>query len=71
VVWLTIPFCVLISWIFNTMEVVGDSSENPFENGINDVPITAICRNIEIDLLQMLEGETIPQAVQAEHNILL
>jgi putative membrane protein len=39
------------------MEIVGDSSEDPFENFINDVPMTALCRNIEIDLREML-GET-------------
>lgn len=53
-VWLTIPIHMLISWIFFTMERVGDTSENPFENGINDVPMTAICRTIEIDLKEML-----------------
>ena len=39
------------------METIGDSSENPFENCINDVPMTAICRKIEIDLREKL-GET-------------
>ncbi|MBC8084954.1 MAG: hypothetical protein H7Z21_17290, partial [Hymenobacter sp.] len=53
-VWLTIPFSVLISWIFTTIEVVGHTSENPFENEINDVPMTALCRTIEIDLREML-----------------
>lgn len=56
-IWLTVPFAVLISWVFNTIEVVGHSSENPFENEMNDVPMTAICRTIEIDLREML-GET-------------
>ncbi len=56
-VWLTVPIAVLISWIFWTMESVGDSTEDPFENFINDVPLTALCRTIEIDLRQML-GET-------------
>lgn len=70
-VWLTIPISVTISWIFYTMEVVGDSSENPFENAINDIPMTAICRNIEIDLLQMIKEEDVPKKVQAENNILM
>ena len=56
-VWFTVPFSVLVSWVFNTIEVVGHTSENPFENEINDVPMTAICRTIEIDLREML-GET-------------
>ncbi|MEZ0486958.1 bestrophin family protein [Fibrella aquatica] len=70
-VWLTIPFYTLIAWVFNTMEVVGDTSENPFENSINDVPISAICRNIEIDLREMLSETELPAKLQAVDNILM
>lgn len=70
-IWLTVPFTVLISWIFYTMEKVGDTSENPFENGINDVPMTAICRNLEIDLFDMLGETDLPQPIQPVHNILM
>ncbi len=71
IVWLTIPISVVISWIFYTMEIVGDTSENPFENAINDIPMTAICRNIEIDLLQMLKETNVPEKIKAENNILM
>lgn len=71
IVWLTIPISVTLSWIFYTMEVVGDTSENPFENAINDVPMTAICRNIEIDLLQMIKAADVPGKIKAENNILM
>ncbi len=70
-VWLTIPFYTLIAWVFNTMEVVGDTSENPFENSINDVPMSAICRNIEIDLREVLAETELPPKLQAVDNILM
>lgn len=70
-VWLTIPAYTVIAWIFNTMEVVGDTSENPFENGINDVPMTAVCRTIEIDLRKMLGESDLPPRLQAIDNILM
>lgn len=69
--WLTVPFYTVIAWVFYTMEVVGDTSENPFENSINDVPMTAICRNIEIDLREMLGETDLPQRVQPVDNILM
>lgn len=69
-VWLVIPFSTLISWMFETMEEIGDSSENPFENGINDVPITAISRNIEIDLLEMLGETNLPERIKPINDIL-
>lgn len=68
--WLVIPFSTLISWVFYTMEIVGDSSENPFENSINDVPMTAICRNIEIDLREMLGETELPSKVQPVNGVL-
>lgn len=68
---LTIPFSVLISWIFATMESVGDSSEDPFENFINDVPMTALCRVIEIDLRDMLGETDLPEKIAAEDGILM
>ncbi|MCC7246869.1 MAG: hypothetical protein IT269_14380, partial [Saprospiraceae bacterium] len=37
-IWLVIPFTTVISWVFMTIEMVGDSSEDPFENFVNDVP---------------------------------
>lgn len=40
-----------LSWVFTLMEYVGDYSENPFEGLINDIPLGAIVRNIEIDML--------------------
>jgi putative membrane protein len=56
-VWLTVPFSTLVSWVFLTMDRIGDWSENPFEGLANDVPISAMARGIERDVLQ-IAGET-------------
>lgn len=69
--WLTIPFTILISWIFDTMEKVGDTSENPFENSLNDIPMSAISRNIEIDLRELLGESELPEPLQATEGYLL
>jgi putative membrane protein len=70
-IWLMIPIYVLVSWIFITMEVVGDNSEDPFENFVNDVPMTALCRTIEIDLKDMLDEENLPEKIKPKNNILM
>jgi putative membrane protein len=70
-IWMTVPMSVIISWIFYTMESVGDASEDPFENFINDVPMTALCRTIEIDLLQMLGEEEVPEPILPVNDILM
>lgn len=69
-VWLNIPFCAVISWVFYTMEMIGDYSENPFEGSVNDVPITSLSRTIEIDILQMINESTIPSPRSTSNNIM-
>lgn len=69
--WLTIPFSVIVAWIFLAMERVGESTENPFEGGANDVPITAMTRTIEIDLREMLDETQLPPALNPVNQILM
>ncbi len=68
-VWLAVPFCALISWVFHTMERMGRVGENPFEGSANDVPISTISRGIEIDLRQLLEEEDIPEQFPEQFNV--
>lgn len=70
-IWLTIPLSVLVGWIFLVLEQIGESTENPFEGNANDIPITQISRNIEIDLREMLGETDLPSAIQPQNNILL
>ncbi|MBC6990807.1 bestrophin family protein [Hymenobacter sp. BT491] len=69
-IWLTVPFSVLVSWVFNTIEIVGHTSENPFENEMNDIPMTALCRSIEIDLREMLGETQLPPKLEPVDDIL-
>ncbi|WP_299685504.1 bestrophin family ion channel [uncultured Dokdonia sp.] len=64
-VWFSIPFVMIISWIFILIERVGDTSENPFDGGMNNgVPITTMSRGIEIDIREMINDnpKDIPKA---------
>lgn len=70
-IWATVPLSVLISWIFTTIEIIGDSSEDPFENYVNDVPMSAICRTIEIDIRQMLGETNLPPKIEPSKDILM
>lgn len=71
IVWLTIPFSVLLGWVFLVLEQIGESTENPFEGNANDIPITQISRNIEIDLREMLGEKELPPALQPVNNIVM
>lgn len=70
-IWLNIPFAILLTWVFNSLDVVGESSTNPFEGSANDVPITNISRTIEIDMRDMLDESGLPAPLTPENNILM
>jgi len=70
-IWLSIPIATLIGWIYIMMELVGEYTENPFEGLPNDIPMLSICRNIEIDLREMLMETDLPNSIESKNNILM
>ena len=70
-VWLTIPFSVLVGWVFKSLEQVGESTENPFEGGANDIPMASSSRTIEIDLREMLEETELAAPVEVVNQVLM
>lgn len=52
-VWLVIPFSMIISWVYTSLDQVGESTENPFEGSPNDIPISRMCQDIENELRAM------------------
>lgn len=70
-IWVSIPFCVIVGWVYVFMELVGDYSENPFEGLSSDVPMYSISRGIEIDLKEMLGETDLPEPVKAVNGVLL
>lgn len=70
-IWITVPCSVTVAFVFHVMERIGEATENPFEGGVNDVPISAISRAIEIDLLDMLDEKELPAPLTAVNNVLM
>lgn len=70
-VWLVIPFSIMISWMYTSLEQIGESTENPFEGSANDVPLTQICRDIERELRELLEEKDLPPKLYPQNNIIL
>lgn len=72
-IWFSVPFTVVVSWIFHTMERIGENTENPFEGNSNDVPITTMSRGIEIDIREMIgdDPKEIPAPIEPQFDIQL
>lgn len=70
-IWFNIPFSAIVAWAFHILDTVGESAVNPFEGSANDVPITQISRTIEIDMRDMLDEASLPEAIVPKNNIVL
>ena len=70
-VWGAVPFAMLVGWMYLALDLVGESTENPFEGGANDVPISHLSRQIEIELRQQLGDTDLPPALSPHREILL
>lgn len=68
--WMVIPVSVIIAGVFVIMERTGAANENPFENQVTDIPLTAMCNTIERDLKEML-GEPLPKKIEPENGYLM
>ena len=66
--YVVLPFMMLA---FLITERLGAELKNPFENRPNDTPMTAICRTIEIGLLQQLGEEEVPPPLEPENGVLM
>jgi ion channel-forming bestrophin family protein len=61
--WWAVPLTVVIAGVFIILERVGAILDTPFANAVADVPVTAICRDIERDLLEQLGDRPLPDPV--------
>lgn len=70
-VWLSVPFSALIAWVFYCIELIGENTENPFQGGANDVPISNMSRGIEIDIRQLIDDTDIPDPMTWKNDIIM
>ncbi|KQT94980.1 hypothetical protein ASG49_07190 [Marmoricola sp. Leaf446] len=59
--WATPVGSALISFMFLITVKVGTDLADPFTDGVHDVPMTTLCRTIEIDLLRLIREEAPPR----------
>lgn len=66
----SIIFGTLLGYIFFTIQTIGQTLINPFDNIVTGIPLSQITRTIEINLLEMLGENDIPgpqQSVKGEY----
>jgi putative membrane protein len=68
--YLMISVSIIISFVFAIIGKVGEVNEDPFENRITDVPLTAMCNTIERDLREILGETDLPKKLEPENGFL-
>jgi putative membrane protein len=69
---LSIPFNLIVCLSFNMINEVGRILENPFTIFFNGIPLTALSKTIEVNLLEVLGKEDIPKIpIPNEKGILM
>ena len=59
--WFTPIVVALIGYAFLGIDAIGDEIEEPFGSDANDLPLNAISTMIEVNVLQRLDNETLPE----------
>ncbi len=59
----------LAGLMFLAVLQIGEDLTDPFANTVHDVPLTAMCRTIEIDLLQAI-GDPAPEPMKPDRDVL-
>ncbi|HEX7159062.1 MAG TPA: bestrophin family ion channel [Edaphobacter sp.] len=68
--WFTPLGSSLVGFIFLALDRVGRDLEDPFNNSFHDIPLTAITRNIEINLRQQLGESQVPTQLAPVKGVL-
>lgn len=68
--WFTPLGSTLVGFMFMALDKIGRDLEDPFDNSIYDVPMTAIATTIEINLRQLLGETELPTAVKPVDGVL-
>lgn len=66
-----IPLLVLIAALFFLADKTAYNLQDPFRNRPSDTPVTAIARNIEINIKQLLGEEDIPEPLKPKTFFIL
>ncbi|MBT8295292.1 MAG: hypothetical protein KJO51_02650 [Gramella sp.] len=69
--WINIPLSLTINFIFLALDQIGERTEDPFENKMEDTPLTNISITIETNLKEMLGEQELPKYTEKFEGVIL
>jgi len=69
--WVNIPLSILINFVFLALDYVGERTEDPFENRMDDTPLSSISLTVEENVKEMYGDINMPVRPSVEMGVLM
>jgi putative membrane protein len=69
--WASVPVSIIISFVFLCLDLVGERAEDPFENRLEDVPLTKLSLTIETNVKEQWGDKNFPQPKDTTKGVVL
>lgn len=69
--WLMIPLSFIVSFVFLALDLIGSRTEDPFEDRVDDTPLSSLSRTIERNLRAALGETDLPPKLEPVQGVLL
>jgi len=68
--WMMIPISFLISFVFLALDIIGERTQDPFENRMEDTPMTALSKTIERNVMEQWGNKELAEKEAAVKGVL-
>lgn len=69
--WPMIPISLAVSFVFLVLDIIGSRTEDPFENRVDDTPLSSLARTIERNVKEQLGDQELPPNVEPKDGVLM
>ena len=69
--WVNIPLSILINFVFLALDYIGERTEDPFENRMDDTPLSSISLTVEENVKEMYGDVNMPVRPRVEMGVLM
>lgn len=69
--WVNIPLSIIINFVFLALDYVGERTEDPFENRMDDTPLSSISLTVEENVKEMYGDINMPERPKSELGVVM
>jgi len=69
--WVNIPLSILINFVFLALDYIGERTEDPFENRMDDTPLSSISLTVEENVKEMYGDVNMPVRPSVEMGVVM